>query len=175
MYLSTTDKEVSRNLLLYRYNQIDGAYYNARKQGLKGALYPMVTFTGIECHNKWEITFEEIHRHGAIDYAIYNYVNYTGDKFYLENYGIDVLIGISRFWADRVHYNKKKDVYTFHGVTRPNEYEDNVNNNWYTNIMAAWTLEYTLKVIDYLRKNKQDKKIINLAVTKGKKSMERDN
>ena len=38
-----------------------------------------------------------------------------------------------------------------HGVTGPNEYENNVNNNWYTNIIASWTLEYT-EVMDYLRK-----------------------
>jgi len=30
-----------------------------------------------------------------------------------------------------------------HGVTGPNEYENNVNNNWYTNRMAAWVLSYT--------------------------------
>ena len=26
----------------------------------------MVTMNGEECHNEWEITFEEIHRNGAI-------------------------------------------------------------------------------------------------------------
>ena len=30
------------------------------------------------------------------------------------------------------------------GVTGPNEYENNVNNNWYTNRIASWCLEYTL-------------------------------
>ena len=74
VYLSVADKEVAKNLLLYRYNQLKEAYYNAQQQGLKGALYPMVTFTGVECHNEWEITFEEIHRNGAIAYAIYNYL-----------------------------------------------------------------------------------------------------
>jgi hypothetical protein len=28
-----------------------------------------------ECHNEWEITFEEIHRNGAIAYAIHDYIN----------------------------------------------------------------------------------------------------
>ena len=42
----------------------------------------MVTMNGEECHNEWEITFEEIHRNGAIAYAIYNYQKYTGDKSY---------------------------------------------------------------------------------------------
>ncbi|MCR8643465.1 glycoside hydrolase family 65 protein [Paenibacillus sp. N1-5-1-14] len=151
LYLSVADKEVTRNLLLYRHNQLEGAYHNARQQGLKGALYPMVTFTGVECHNEWEITFEEIHRNAAMVYAIYNYVNYTGDKSYLEQFGIEVLVGIARFWADRVHYSKRQGKYMIHGVTGPNEYENNVNNNWYTNFMAKWCLSYTLEVIADLR------------------------
>lgn len=73
-----------KNLLKYRHKQLPQAYYNADKLGLKGALYPMVTFNGVECHNEWEITFEEIHRNGSIAYAIYNYTNYTGDTSYLK-------------------------------------------------------------------------------------------
>ena len=73
MYTAIAGEEVAQNLLKYRWLQIDGAYHNAREQGLPGALYPMVTFTGIECHNEWEITFEEIHRNNAIAYAIYAY------------------------------------------------------------------------------------------------------
>lgn len=30
-----------------------------------------------------------------------------------------------------------------HGVTGPNEYENNINNNWYTNTIACWVLRYT--------------------------------
>ena len=59
VYLGVADPEISRNLLMYRYNQLDGAYINAQEQGLKGALYPMVTFNGIECHNEWEITLKK--------------------------------------------------------------------------------------------------------------------
>lgn len=148
MYLSTTDEEVSKQLLVYRHNQLEQAHTNAQKQGLKGALYPMVTFTGIECHNEWEITFEEIHRNGAIAHAIYNYSSYFGDESYLLDKGLDVLVGISRFWADRVHYSERNKKYMIHGVTGPNEYENNVSNNWYTNTMAAWTLRYTLESLD---------------------------
>ena len=148
LYLALTDQQVSKNLLTYRHNQLPQAEHNARQQGLKGALYPMVTFTGVECHNEWEITFEEIHRNGAMAYAIYNYTNYTGDESYLVDKGLDVLVGISRFWADRIHYNQGKDQYMMHGVTGPNEYENNVNNNWYTNTMAVWTLNYTLAALE---------------------------
>jgi maltose phosphorylase len=145
-YLSTHSSEVSKNLLIYRYKHLEKAKENARKLGFKGALYPMVTMNGEECHNEWEITFEEIHRNAAISYAIFNYVRYTGDEEYLPLFGYEVLVETSRFWADRVTYNKYKDVYMILGVTGPNEYENNVNNNWYTNKMAAWNLKYTLEV-----------------------------
>ncbi|CAM3210352.1 glycoside hydrolase family 65 protein [Lactococcus hircilactis] len=143
LYLALADISVSKNLLKYRRNQLPQAQHNARQQGLAGALYPMVTFTGIECHNEWEITFEEIHRNGAIAYAIYNYTNYTGDERYLAHEGLEVLVEIARFWADRVHYSARNDKYMIHGVTGPNEYENNINNNWYTNTLASWVLKYT--------------------------------
>ena len=143
LYLSLADEKVTKNLLKYRRQQLPQAQHNARQQGLKGALYPMVTFTGVECHNEWEITFEEIHRNGAIPYAIYNYTNYTGDETYLAHEGLDVLVEVARFWADRVHYSVRNDKYMIHGVTGPNEYENNINNNWYTNTLAAWVLRYT--------------------------------
>ena len=145
-YLGIYDKSVARNLLMFRYNTLNKAIKNASKLGLKGALYPMVTFDGTECHNEWEITFEEIHRNGAMAYAIHNYVNYTGDYNYLFKYGFEVLISIARFWEARVHYNNEKNCYMIHGVTGPNEYENNVNNNWYTNYIAKWCLEYTVEV-----------------------------
>ncbi|MFC2506658.1 MAG: glycoside hydrolase family 65 protein [Kingella sp. (in: b-proteobacteria)] len=143
LYLALAEPNVTRNLLKYRHNQLPQAQHNARQQGLAGALYPMVTFTGVECHNEWEITFEEIHRNGAIPYAIYNYTNYTGDESYLAKEGLEVLVEVARFWADRVHFSERNGKYMIHGVTGPNEYENNVNNNWYTNTIAAWVLSYT--------------------------------
>lgn len=146
-YLSTAPQEVSRNLLIYRYKHLEKAIENGTKLGFnKGAaLYPMVTMNGEECHNEWEITFEEIHRNGAIAFAIFNYIRYTGDVAYLKEYGLEVLIGIARFWKQRVNWSADKKQYVMLGVTGPNEYENNINNNWYTNTLAAWCLKYTVK------------------------------
>jgi len=153
-YLATADEKIARNLLVYRFKQLEQAKENAKKLGFtKGALYPMVTMNGEECHNEWEITFEEIHRNGAIAHAIYDYVNYTGDKSYLGEFGLQVLVEISRFWEERVNFSSEKNKYVMLGVTGPNEYENNVNNNWYTNRIACWTLQYTLDVVDYLKTN----------------------
>lgn len=146
-YLSTAPQEVSRNLLVYRYKHLEKAIENAQKLGFdKGAaLYPMVTMNGEECHNEWEITFEEIHRNGAIAFAIFNYIRYTGDQSYLKEFGLEVLIGIARFWKQRVNWSVDKKQFVMLGVTGPNEYENNINNNWYTNTLAAWCLKYAVE------------------------------
>ena len=148
-YMATKDQEVARNLLTYRYNQLDKAIENATKLGFSNgaALYPMVTMNGEECHNEWEITFEEIHRNGAIAFAIYNFYRYTGDYSYIPEKGLEVLIAIARFWHQRASFSVHKNQYGILGVTGPNEYENNVNNNFYTNYIAKWCLEYTYEQI----------------------------
>ncbi|WP_251717178.1 glycoside hydrolase family 65 protein [Lactobacillus agrestimuris] len=157
MYLAVTKPEVTRALLQYRHDQLPGAYHNAKQQGLPGALFPMVTFNGIECHNEWEITFEEIHRNADIPFAISMYTKYTGDDSYVKNEGMDVLVGTARFWAARVHFSKWRNKYVMHGVTGPNEYENNVNNNWFTSTMARWLLKYTLERLPLATKEAQER------------------
>ncbi len=157
-YMSTKPQQVARQLLVYRYNQLGKAIENAAKLGFTdgAALYPMVTMNGEECHNEWEITFEEIHRNGAIAFAICNYIRYTGDKAYLAEFGIDVLVGIARFWSQRVHWSDAKNMYVMHGVTGPNEYENNINNNWYTSYIACWCLKYCMEALQYVEQTHAD-------------------
>jgi len=152
-YMATKDHLVARNLLQYRYNHLEKAIENAQKLGFVNgaALYPMVTMNGEECHNEWEITFEEIHRNGAIAFAIYNYYRFTGDYSYIPEMGLEVLIGISRFWGQRATFSNDKNKFVILGVTGPNEYENNVNNNWYTNYLAKWCMEYTLQQLQKVK------------------------
>jgi maltose phosphorylase len=149
-YMATKDQQVARNLLTYRYNQLDKAIENAQNNlGFKGgaALYPMVTMNGEECHNEWEITHEEIHRNGAIAFAIFNYIRYTGDYSYIPEKGLEVLIAIARFWHQRASFSTDKNQYVILGVTGPNEYENNINNNFYTNYVAKWCIDYAAEQI----------------------------
>jgi len=154
-FLSTAEPKVARNLLVYRYKHLGKAIENAKKLGFKdgAAFYPFVTMNGEECHNEWEITFEEIHRTSAMAYAMRDYIDYTGDKNYLAEHGLEVLIGIARFWSQRVNWSNEKGKYVVLGVTGPNEYENNVNNNWYTNYLGAWTLRFSLEAVDFVKKN----------------------
>ncbi len=154
-YMATKNQEVARNLLAYRYNHLKKAIENAEKLGFKNgaALYPMVTMNGEECHNEWEITFEEIHRNGAIAFAIFNYVRFTEDYNYIPEKGLEVLIGIARFWYHRANFSKEKNQYVILGVTGPNEYENNINNNFYTNYLAKWCIDYTVEQIAKVEAN----------------------
>ncbi len=152
-YMATKDQQVARNLLTYRYNQLEKAKENAQKLGFSNgaALYPMVTMNGEESHNEWEITFEEIHRNGAMIFAIHNYVRYTGDFSYIPEKGLEVMIAVARFWQQRATFSIPKNKYVILGVTGPNEYENNINNNWYTNYLAKWCIEYCMQMIDKVK------------------------
>ncbi|GAK97835.1 maltose phosphorylase [Nonlabens tegetincola] len=152
-YMATKDQQVARNLLKYRYDQLDKAIENAEKLGFTNgaALYPMVTMNGEESHNEWEITFEEIHRNGAMVFAIYNYVRYTGDYSYVPEMGLEVMIAIARFWHQRATFSQKAGKFMILGVTGPNEYENNVNNNWYTNYIAKWCIDQAVEHLDKVK------------------------
>ena len=152
-YMATKDQKVAKSLLEYRYHHLEKAIENAEKLGFTNgaALYPMVTMNGEECHNEWEITFEEIHRNGAISFAIFNYYRYTGDFSYIPEKGLEVLIAIARFWQQRANYSTAKNKYVILGVTGPNEYENNVNNNFYTNYLAKWCIDYTIETIHKIK------------------------
>jgi maltose phosphorylase len=152
-YMATKDQQVARNLLTYRYNHLEKAIENAEKLGFSNgaALYPMVTMNGEESHNEWEITFEEIHRNGAMVFAIFNYVRYTGDFEYIPEKGLEVMIAVARFWHQRANFSIPKNKFVILGVTGPNEYENNVNNNWYTNYLAKWCIEYCMEMIDKVK------------------------
>ena len=114
----------------------------------------MVTINGEECHNEWEITFEEIHRNGAVAYAIFNYIRYTGDTAYLADCGLEVLLSVARFWAQRITWSGARRKYVMLGVTGPNEYENNVDNNWYTSYIACWSMRYAAESAAWVRENR---------------------
>ena len=149
-FLMSTPRKIVKNLLMYRYNQLPKAIENARKLGFKdgAALFPQVTSNGEECHSEWEITFEEIHRNNIIVYAILQHAAITGTTDYILHYGLEVMIAVSRFWSQRVTFSQFKQRYVILGVTGPDEYQNNVDNNWYTNFSCVRCLTMTLHYLD---------------------------
>ena len=81
----------------------------------------------------------------AMIFAIRDYVNFTGDFSYVPEKGLEVMIGVARFWKQRATWSSTKEQFVILGVTGPNEYENNVNNNFYTNYLAKWCLNYAVE------------------------------
>ena len=69
-----------------------------------------------------------------------------------------MLIAIARFWAQRVSFSAEKQKYVILGVTGPNEYENNINNNFYTNYLASWCLRYAAEQVTTCKKKILQKK-----------------
>lgn len=157
-FLLSTPKEIVKNLLIYRYNQLPKAIENAKKLGFSNgaALFPQVTNNGEECHSEWEITFEEIHRNNIMVYAITQQATLTGSLEYIAKYGLEVMIAISRFWSQRVSFSRPKQKYVILGVTGPDEYQNNVDNNWYTNYSCIQCLKMTLNYLEIIAQKNPD-------------------
>jgi alpha,alpha-trehalose phosphorylase len=147
------NQATARNLLEFRHNTLDAARKQAELFWYKGAIYPLTTLDGSEDTTVWEYWMGEVHINAVIGYAICIYTQVTGDKSYLYDKGVEVLIELSRFFASRAAFVPYRGGFAINRVTGANEYGQCVNNNWYTNYMAKWLLEYTIEVIDEMRKS----------------------
>ena len=128
-------------LLRERYEQLPQAMEAARAVGCEGALYPLETFDGAECCRDGEAVLTAIHRNAAVFYAFWFGYRYTGDKKFLIQYGMPVMLEICRFWVSRASWQPKRRRCMFLYTTGPNEYERCVANNWYTNRMVRFCME----------------------------------
>ncbi|HRZ97758.1 MAG TPA: family 65 glycosyl hydrolase domain-containing protein [Paludibacter sp.] len=158
-YLGNLNQNTARNLLTFRFKHLSKAIQNAAILGFENgaALFPAATFNGKESINEWEKSFGEIHRNGLIAYSIFDYIRYTGDENYLVECGLQELIAIARFWKQRVNFSEEKNQFVICGVAGPNNYECNVNNNWFTNHIAVWTLKFTIECIEKVKKLDNEK------------------
>src|SRR5690606_20122678 len=94
-------------------------------------------------------TYLQRHINAAIAYNIWNYYLATEDRQFLSFFGAEMFLSIASFWASMVTYNPERNSYEIHGVVGPDEYhtaypdsdKPGLNNNAYTNVMAAWVLQ----------------------------------
>jgi alpha,alpha-trehalase len=169
-YLSLHLPELVRSLLLYRYRRLPEARWAAHEAGFRGAMYPWQSGSnGREeaqvvhlnpLSGRWLPDSSHLQRHinVAIAYNVWQYYLMTGDNEFLANYGAEMILEISRFWASIARFNPALDRYEITGVMGPDEYHDGyvgaampgLDNNAYTNVMAVWVLCRGLEVVDLL-------------------------
>jgi len=162
--------EVARSFLMYRYRRLDAAREYARDEGYEGAMFPWQSAdTGEEesqiIHynprsGEWDPDLSRNQRHIslAVAYNIWTYFYVTDDLDFLHNYGIEMLLEISRFWVSLAHYEEENGRYHISGVMGPNEFhekypgaeEGGFRDNAYTNIVTAWLLHKTMETYEYL-------------------------
>jgi trehalose/maltose hydrolase-like predicted phosphorylase len=150
--------EVTRGLLMYRYRRMGEARAAAREAGFQGATFPWQSGSeGSEetqrvhlnpLSGRWEpdLSHNQRHVNAAIFYNIWNYFQATNDLEFLDRYGAEMMLEITRFWASAAQFNPERERYEISGVMGPDEFHEKypdepaggLRNNAYTNVMVAW-------------------------------------
>ncbi|NTU58387.1 MAG: glycoside hydrolase family 65 protein [Chlorobiaceae bacterium] len=153
---------VARNMLMYRYNTLPGAFRNAEKMGYLGAKYAWESATTGQdvtprFASKLEKTIrliytgmEEDHIVSDVIYGVERYFRVTGDEDFLLHYGLEMVFLTARFWASRVV--KNGELYEILTVIGPDEFHEHVDNNAYTNFLVKWHLRLAAMLYKYIGK-----------------------
>lgn len=148
------DREGAKNLLIFRYKTLDEARERAKVLDCDGAFYPIATISGKECCDLWQHASLQMQASTAVAYGIWFYEKIYGDKQFMKAYGLEMLIEISRMLASRGDFNQDGK-YGYYCVMGPDEFQMMVHNNCYTNYMARFALDYTLKKIEEIKNSDQ--------------------
>ncbi|HUB22418.1 MAG TPA: glycosyl hydrolase family 65 protein [Streptosporangiaceae bacterium] len=169
-FLNVRLPEVTRGLLLYRYRRMGEARAAAREAGFSGAMFPWQSGSeGVEetqrvhlnpVSDRWEPDLSHNQRHvgAAIFYNVWNYAQTTGDLAFLREYGAEMMLEITRFWASIAHFNPERERYEIHGVMGPDEFHEKypdaarggLRNNAYTNVIVAWLCDVACQLVTLL-------------------------
>ncbi|WP_232375063.1 trehalose-phosphatase [Mycolicibacterium mengxianglii] len=159
---------ISRALLRYRYRRLEEARRAAALTGYRGAMFPWQSGSdgreeSPEVHlnprsGRWNPDSSRLAHHigTAVAYNVWQYYQTSGDLAYLIDQGAELLIEIARFWVSRTTHDPTDDRYRIDGVIGPDEFHsgypdaptDGVDNNAYTNVMAAWVIVRALDALE---------------------------
>lgn len=167
--------DITRSLLMYRYHRLRAARRAARRAGYRGAMYPWQSGSdGREetderylnpRSGRWieDHTYLQRHVGAAVAFNVWQYFQATNDRKFLGEYGAEMILEIARFFASISSYNPQLDRYEIRGVVGPDEFHTmypgarrpGLDNNAYTNAMAAWVLWHARRAIDELPRDRR--------------------
>ncbi len=134
--LTYVDPQAARDALLWRHSILDHARARAAELRLKGATFPWRTIRGEECSGYWPAGTAAFHINADVADAVRRYVNATDDTDFERAEGFDILMETARLWQSLGHLDPEGK-FRIDGVTGPDEYTALVDNNVFTNLMAA--------------------------------------
>jgi len=173
-FLALRDPRLTRALLRYRYRRLPAARRLARATGQAGAMYPWMSGSdGREetqvLHlnprsGRWvpDTSNRQRHINSAVAFNVWKYFEVSDDLDFLHEHGAEMLVEIARFWAGLATYNPERGRYDIRGVMGPDEFhtgypgsepgkETGLDNNAYTNVLAAWVLNRACDALQLLR------------------------
>lgn len=175
-FLASRFSKVSERLLRYRSRRLEVARQNARHAGYDGAMFPWRSardgteqtppyrLNPLSAHWMEDPTCLQRHVGSAIAYDVWQHFKMTGDIDWLVREGAELMIEVARFWASVVTEDATTGRYMIRGVIGPDEYHNGypgrphpgLDNNAYTNAMAAWVLFQTHAMFGHLSKGHRD-------------------
>ena len=143
-YYLLTNPAQAKNLILYRYGQLDAYRRNARAWGCRGAQVPWETGTsGEEETAPWlNLQDGELHISADVAYMVKLYDEITADPDLLVNHGAEIVFETARFYAGRVTWVAKNGRYEMLDIGCPDQYHTRADNNVFISLMARWNLAY---------------------------------
>jgi len=151
-FLIHTSPQVARALLMNRVRMLPAARRRARNVGAAGALFPWRTINGHEASAYYAAGTAQYHIDADIAYALDQYTRVTGDTDLLFRHGVEILVETARMWADLGFFSARRGgKFVINKVTGPDEYTTVVDNNLFTNLMAAENLRLAADGVDRVR------------------------
>ncbi len=149
--LAATNPRSARAMLEYRLRRLDAACEAASKSGRSGLRFPwesahegidVTPQSGMDEHgNVVPILTGKMEEHISADvaWAAWQLASWTGRWQFLRGAGMPLVVETARYWASRVERDGDGNYHISH-IIGPDEYHEDVDDNAYTNIMAAWNL-----------------------------------
>ncbi|MDX2430724.1 MAG: beta-phosphoglucomutase family hydrolase, partial [Bacteroides sp.] len=177
--------EVSKSVLMYRYQRLDAARAYAKEYGYEGAMFPWQSGSdGREetqvihlnpLSGEWGDDYSSLQRHIslAIAYNTWNYYHATGDLAFMEAYGAEILLDISLFWVSKARKDESGERYHIDKVMGPDEFheklpgstEGGISDNAYSNIMMSWMLDKSFRILQVLSPEQQSRILKKLNIS----------
>lgn len=145
-----TAPQTAKNALMYRYRMLPQAKQNAREKGYDGAMYAFCSSVNGD-ERVWQYArhpFMQIHINSDIPYGIINYYRYTGDREFMVNYGMEMILECLKFWVSRVSLQGNR--YEIREVTGTDEHHPYVDNDAYTNYCVKFVFDRFAALCDEL-------------------------
>lgn len=167
-YFIYSAPEMAKSLEEYRFLSLPGAHKKAGGNGYEGAQFPWESawiddgevtpvwgaadiVTGLP--TKIWSGFIEQHITADVAYGAWEYYMVTGDEDFMERCGYELILDTAKFWASRLEEGEDGKLH-INDVVGPDEYKEHVDDNAFTNHMAAWNIRKALEYCGLLRSEK---------------------